>query len=174
MDINKTILIIDDDKINIASLTHFLSPFYEILMATDGIMGIEEAEKHLPDMILLDVIIPGMDGFEVITKLKSSEATKNIPVIFMSGLSSTDDEGKALVLGAVDFITKPFNELIVKTRIKTQLRNAEYIRIIESLCKLLQIKQDAADSSIEDEEMEDISSLNDLVADVRKMLSSLK
>ena len=173
MDINKKILIIDDDKFNLLSLTHFLSPLYEIITATDGVLGIEEAKKHQPDMILLDIIIPGMDGFEVIGKLKKSEATKSIPVIFMSGLSSPSDEGKALVLGAVDFITKPFNESIVRARIKTHLKNAEYIRIIEGLCKLLQVKQDAADSNDEDE-LEDMSTLIDLVDDIKKMLSSVK
>ena len=133
----KKILIIDDEKINIMALAHFLKPQFEITIATDGLSGLEAAKKHLPDVILLDIIMPDMSGFDVIKSLKESEATKNIPVIFITGLNNTEDEEKGLSLGAGDFITKPFNKPIVKARIETQIKLVEYLREIETLKKQL-------------------------------------
>jgi PleD family two-component response regulator len=132
---NKKVLIIDDEKINIMALAHFLKPQYEITVAIDGPSGIEAAEKHSPDIILLDIIMPDMDGFDVITKLKESETTKDIPVIFITGLNSAKDEEKGLALGAVDFIAKPFNKPIVKARVEAQLRMIDYMQTIEELKK---------------------------------------
>jgi len=134
MDSHKKILIIDDEKMNIMALAHFLKPKYEIIVATDGISGLEAAEKHIPDIILLDIIMPDMSGFEVLIKLKDSTATMNIPVIFLTGLNNVADEEKGLSLGAVDYMTKPFNQTIVKARIKTHLNMADYVRTIEKLC----------------------------------------
>jgi len=127
----KKILIIDDEKLNIIALAHFLKPDYEIIVATDGTSGIETAEKHIPDLILLDIIMPEVTGYDVIKKLKENEATMNIPVIFISGLNCNEDEEKGLLLGAADFIPKPFNKSIVKKRIETQLKLAEYYKILE-------------------------------------------
>jgi len=125
---NKKILIIDDEKMNIMALAHFLKSQYEIVIAGDGQSGLEAAEKHIPDLILLDIIMPEMNGFEVISKLKKSETTKNIPVIFISALDEEGDDEKGLSLGAVDFITKPFSKAIIDLRIKTQLKLIEYER----------------------------------------------
>jgi len=133
---SKRILIIDDEKINIMALAHFLKPQYEIIVATDGTTGLETAEKHRPDLILLDVIMPDMNGFDVLLKLKDSAVTMNIPVIFLTGLSNVDDEERGLALGAVDYIIKPFNKTIVKERIKTHIKMADYIQKIEKLCML--------------------------------------
>jgi len=80
--------------------------------------------------------MPDMNGFDVLIKLKDSAITMNIPVIFLTGLSNAGDEEKGLTLGAVDYITKPFNQSVVKARIKTQLKMIEYIRTIEKLCML--------------------------------------
>jgi len=137
MNETKKVLIIDDEKINIMALAHFLKPDYEITVAIDGHSGIDAAERQSPDIILLDIIMPEMDGFEVIEQLKESQKTKDIPVIFITGLSNTKDEEKGLSLGAVDFITKPFNKPIVKARIETQLKILDYIQIIEDLKKKL-------------------------------------
>ena len=133
----KKILIIDDEKMNIIALAHFLKPQFEITVAVDGPSGLEAAEKHVPDIILLDVMMPGMNGFDVIVRLKESETTKNIPVIFITGLNNAEDEEKGLSLGAVDFITKPFSKPIVKARIETQLTILDYLSTIEDLKKRL-------------------------------------
>jgi len=132
----KKILIVDDEKMNIIALAHFLKPQYEVIIAVDGASALEAAEKHMPDLILLDIIMPDMNGFEVLIKLKDSATTMNIPVIFITGLSNAGDEEKGLSLGAVDYIAKPFNQSVVKARIKTQIKMIDYIRTIEKLCML--------------------------------------
>jgi diguanylate cyclase (GGDEF)-like protein len=133
---DKKILIVDDEKMNIIALAYFLKPQYEVIVAVDGASALEAAEKHIPDLILLDIIMPDMNGFDVLVKLKNSAATMNIPVIFLTGLSDAGDEEKGLSLGAVDYITKPFNQSVVYARIKTHLKMVDYIRTIEKLCML--------------------------------------
>ena len=137
----KKILIVDDEKMNILALAHYLKEQYEIIVATDGETGLEAAEKHLPDLILLDIIMPEMNGYDVIQKLKCSEVTRNIPVIFITGLNSQENEEKGLELGAIDFIIKPFSKVIVKTRVQTQFKLIEYEKTIENLKKLLAEKE---------------------------------
>jgi len=133
---SKKILIVDDEKMNIIALAHFLKQQYEIIVAVDGASALEAAEKHVPDIILLDVLMPDMNGFDVLVRLKDSAATMHIPVIFITGLSGAGDEARGLSLGAVDYITKPFNKSIVKARIKTHLKMSEYVHTIERLCML--------------------------------------
>jgi len=108
----KKILIIDDDKVNVISLANILKNQFKVIVAKDGLLGITAAEKHLPDLILLDVIMPDMTGYDVINKLKESEVTKNIPVIFITGLTNVDEN-----TGAADIISKPFNESVIKEKI---------------------------------------------------------
>lgn len=127
------ILIVDDERANILSLAQILKPTYDVIVAIDGKSALEAAEKHTPDLILLDVIMPDMDGFEVLVTLKSSDLTRSIPVIFITGLASTEDEEKGFFLGAVDYITKPFKGSIVKARVKTHLQMLGYIRAIEQM-----------------------------------------
>ena len=115
----KKILVIDDDKVNIIALAHFLKPQYKVILAKDGESGITAAEKHTPDLILLDVIMPDMSGFEVITRFKESGITKNIPVIFITGLNDIENIDKCLSLGAIDVIFKPFNESVIKEKISS-------------------------------------------------------
>jgi len=133
---NKKILIVDDEKMNLISLAHFLKQEYEIIVATSGASALSEAEEQMPDMILLDIVMPKMSGFDVLSRLKDSSKTMNIPVIFITGLNNDEDEEKGLSLGAVDYITKPFNQNLVNARIKTHLRMSDYIRTIEKLCML--------------------------------------
>lgn len=127
------VLIVDDQVINIMALANILKPEYEVIIAADGMTAIEAAEKHIPGIVLLDIMMPEVDGFEVLIHLKESETTKNIPVIFITGLDATEDEEKGFMLGAVDYITKPFHSTIVKARVKTHLKMAEYISAIERL-----------------------------------------
>ena len=149
---NKKVLIIDDEKMNIMTMAHFLKPQYDVIVAIDGAAGLEAARKQLPDLILLDIIMPHMSGFDVIEKLKEAKDTSKIPVIFISGLNNSADEAKGLELGAVDYILKPFNQAVVKAKIKSHLHVAEYERVIAELCKLLGVSApdelDSADQFI--------------------------
>ena len=120
-----SILIIDDEKANIITLTHMLSPEYTIYAAKDGKGGIELANEFLPDVILLDILMPDIDGYDAIAALKNSDSTREIPVIFITGLTKSSDEEKGLALGASDYITKPFSSAVVKLRIKNQIKILE-------------------------------------------------
>ena len=128
-----TILITDDTKANLEILSSILSPFYNILISRNGIRAIELAKDHKPDLILLDVLMPEMSGFEVITKLKESDVTDKIPVIFITGLAGAEDEERGFFLGAVDYIAKPFNKSIVKARVNTHIRIIDQMRTIERI-----------------------------------------
>jgi diguanylate cyclase (GGDEF)-like protein len=130
------ILVVDDEVNNIDALCRILTPAYEVIVAKNGQSAIEKAERHVPDLILLDVIMPDMTGFDVITMLKDSDTTRKIPVIFITGLDNIEDEERGLLLGAVDYIAKPFNISIVKARVKTNLQIVEYIKTIEEMCKI--------------------------------------
>ncbi|MCL2077256.1 MAG: diguanylate cyclase [Oscillospiraceae bacterium] len=133
-ELNKySILVVDDESSNITALNAILSPEYTVYAAKNGQSAINAAEKHLPDIILLDILMPEMDGYSVIETLKSSSITKKIPVIFITGLSDTDDEEKGLTLGAADYISKPFSPVIVKLRIRNQIMMLDQLRTIERL-----------------------------------------
>jgi diguanylate cyclase (GGDEF)-like protein len=128
-----SILIVDDDKLNLKVLTNILHAEYTIYTAKDGQAALEMAEEYSPDLILLDIIMPGMDGYEVLAVLKKSEKLRETPVIFITGLDSTADEEKGLTMGAVDYISKPFNPVITTLRVRHQIRIVNQIRIIERL-----------------------------------------
>ncbi len=116
------ILVVDDDRLNINTLIELLGDQYEIVVAINGAMGIAAAEKTQPQLILLDITMPDMNGYEVLEVLKSREATGEIPVIFITGLDSAEDEAKGLNLGAADYISKPFQSTVVTARVGTQIR----------------------------------------------------
>ena len=119
-----SVLIIDDEPANIVALRQILSSQYAIYGATDGQTGITAAREKSPDIILLDILMPGMDGYEVLSILKDTEKTRDIPVVFITGLGSKDAEEKGLNLGAEDYILKPFSSAIVKLRIRNILKIA--------------------------------------------------
>ena len=134
MEPNKhSILIVDDESTNLIALTHILSPDYTVRSAVNGHDAVNTAEKFLPDVILLDILLPDIDGFTVISMLKNSNKTKNIPVIFITGLDSRDDEEKGLALGAADYITKPFSSAIVKLRVRNQIKILEQLQLIQHI-----------------------------------------
>lgn len=122
MDDRLNILIVDDMKVNLAKINVILSKEYAISMATNGREALEIVLRHPPDLILLDIIMPEMDGYEVCRRLKADETTRDIPVIFISSLDETCDEEKGLDLGAVDYITKPISPPIVKARVRNHLQ----------------------------------------------------
>ena len=134
-----SLLIIDDEKSNVLTLTHILSPEYNIHVARDGQSAIEVANEYLPDVILLDILMPGVDGYDVITALKNSERTRATPVIFISGLDDAVDEEKGLSLGAADYISKPYSPAIVKLRVRNQIELRNYIKLIERLSSIDQL-----------------------------------
>lgn len=118
----ETILIVDDIPTNLEVLFNFLSESgYRILVAEDGESAIAKAKYALPDLILLDILMPGLDGFTTCRRLKAEQQTAEIPVIFMTALTETVDKIKGFNLGAVDYITKPFQQEEVLARVKTQL-----------------------------------------------------
>lgn len=111
------ILLIDDTPAILHVLNNILKDDYGILVAKSGEQGIISAKKFLPDLILLDVLMPGLSGYEVLEMLKSDETTKSIPVVLISGMDSDEDELKGYELGAADYIKKPFVGAIVKYRV---------------------------------------------------------
>jgi len=128
-----SILIVDDEKANIIALSHILSPTYDIYTSRNGPDAIEIAIEYEPSMILLDILMPGMDGYMVIEELKSNETTREIPVIFISGLDNAEDEKRGLSLGAADYISKPFNSAVVELRVLNQIKIVNQIRLINKL-----------------------------------------
>jgi signal transduction histidine kinase/FixJ family two-component response regulator len=120
-----TILIVDDEKLNIMVLTDILSDEYKVLVVRDSREAFETICKNLPDVVLLDVVMPHKDGYEVISELKKSPKTLDIPVIFITGLDNIQAEEKGLALGAADYISKPFHSAIVRLRVKNQLNLLE-------------------------------------------------
>lgn len=115
------ILIVDDNLINIEILNAVLEDEYDIIFATTGRQALDLAKKYQPDLILLDVIMPGMDGYDVCEYLKIDKKTANIPVIFITGLSDMEAEIKGLQVGAIDYVTKPINPPVVQMRVHNHI-----------------------------------------------------
>jgi len=118
----ETILIVDDSQDNLKILTRMLEDDYNVILAQSGYEALSKAaDKPRPGLILLDIMMPDMDGYDVLRNLKEDAQTMRIPVIFISALGRTDDEARGLELGAVDYIAKPFSMPVIKARIKTHL-----------------------------------------------------
>ncbi|MBW2450338.1 MAG: SpoIIE family protein phosphatase [Deltaproteobacteria bacterium] len=130
---NMRVMVVDDTEANIDILLETLADDYKVVVATDGESALEDIEKSPPDLILLDIMMPGMDGYEVCQKLKNSEITRNIPVIFLTALKEEGDEARGLGLGAVDYITKPFNPELVKARVRNHLDLKRHQNHLEEL-----------------------------------------
>ncbi|MBF0102658.1 MAG: PleD family two-component system response regulator [Desulfobacterales bacterium] len=130
------ILVVDDSEENIDILVSLFQKDYMITAAINGKKALEIASKRPPDLILLDIMMPEMNGYEVCHKLKGNDITKNIPVIFITALSDTLDEAKAFNLGAVDYITKPFQPVITKARVRTHIELKNKTDMLETLVSL--------------------------------------
>ena len=127
----KRILIVDDESVNIKILKQILSLDYNVSAAMDGPDAIETAEEIIPDLILLDVVMPEMDGYTVISKLKNNEVTRHIPVVFLTAMISPGDETKGFNLGASDYIFKPFSADLLLRRVEMNLKLVEYEKLLE-------------------------------------------
>ena len=127
------VLVVDDEISNIITLSDILEQEYDISVLRDSRDVLETVKSDMPDVILLDIIMPDMNGYEVITALKQTKTTKEIPVIFITGLDDLKAEEKGLALGAADYITKPFHAPIVKLRVHNQIKMLEQLRTIERL-----------------------------------------
>ncbi|OKY74338.1 MAG: hypothetical protein BM485_13830 [Desulfobulbaceae bacterium DB1] len=132
----QVVLIVDDEPINIKMLAQALRANYEVVVATNGPDALERAaDMPRPDLILLDVMMPEMDGYEVCRKAKAQSAIQDIPIIFLTARIDDRDETKALEMGAVDYIRKPFNLSIVQARVKTHLDLKRHRDFIEMLLR---------------------------------------
>ena len=131
--IKPSILIVDDEPSSLRILNQILYADYEIIMAKSGGEALELADSECPDVILLDVVMGDMSGYDVLKRLQENPRTSLTPVIFITGLSSAEEEEKGLILGASDYITKPFLDVVVRARVKTQINNIRQRREIELL-----------------------------------------
>jgi len=128
-----TILVVDDSRVGLMHLVQILQDDYILHTAASGVEAVQVAKATMPDLILLDVVMPQMDGYEAITILKNSLETREIPVIFITSLGQDGNEEKGLALGAVDYISKPYNPAIVKLRVNSQLRIVNQMKKITEL-----------------------------------------
>ena len=125
-----TVLLIDDELVNIKILSDILKGEYEVIFATSGEEGVHRAVESIPDIILLDVMMPGMDGYAVCSRLQQDARTAGIPVVYVTALGSTAQEVKGLNTGAIDYITKPINGEIVKARVRNHLKFRRVVKAV--------------------------------------------
>jgi two-component system cell cycle response regulator DivK len=117
----KKILIVEDVELNVDLLTQLLEDEYELIVAGDGAQGVALAEQEHPDLILMDISLPGMDGYEATRRMKANDGLKHIPVIGLSAHAMSGDADKALAVGCDDYLTKPVNEELLFAKLKTFL-----------------------------------------------------
>jgi signal transduction histidine kinase len=173
------ILVVDDNPTNLKVLCGAIAASgWEILVATDGESAIEQAEYAHPDLILLDIMMPGIDGFETCQRLKANPDTHDIPILFMTALSDTVDKVKGLSIGAVDYITKPFQTEEVLARVnvhlklryltkKLEIQNQELeLRVEERTSELADTVEKLKKSQLQTVKNEKMSSLGELVAGI--------
>ncbi|HUJ77241.1 MAG TPA: response regulator transcription factor [bacterium] len=117
----KTILVVDDEQENRASLKDLLSDEYQVCLARDGVEALRAVEEQVPDLVLLDILMPRMDGLQTCLRLRQQGATRGLPIIFLTSKNQPETEAFGLELGADDFIPKPFNKEVLKARIRRRL-----------------------------------------------------
>ncbi|CAM2069606.1 Diguanylate cyclase [Sulfidibacter corallicola] len=130
------VMIVDDIPANIKILGQAIRGIYDVSVATNGLQALQLALEQPPDLILLDILMPDMDGYETCRRLKSDQRTRDIPIIFVTSKDEMEDETLGLELGAVDYITKPFHLPIVLARVKTHLRLKKQSDLLETLASL--------------------------------------
>ena len=133
-----TVLIVDDEPVNLQVLREILHKNYRLLFARDGHKALELAASERPDLILLDVMMPGLTGFDTCKQLKQQSQTQHIPVIFVTALSEESDESKGFDCGGVDYITKPVSPAIVRARVRTHLSLVHMDELRETRLQIVQ------------------------------------
>lgn len=169
---NQTILVVDDTPANLSSLTDYLKgQGYKTLIASTGAIALERAKYARPDLILLDVLMPGIDGFETCRRLKADAATRDIPVIFMTALTSTENKVKGFDAGGVDYVTKPIQHEEILARVSTHLRLRDLTKHLEAQAAEIQ----ALNARLNAENIEVKAELRDAqrLADIGKITTSL-
>lgn len=121
VDVRQKVLIVDDDPLNVEILRSLLMDDYDVMVAHNGADAIATAERGSPDLVLLDIIMPNMDGYEVFARLKQVEHLKDVPVLFITILNEAECEAKGLGMGAHDYVIKPFNPTLVRLRVKNHI-----------------------------------------------------
>lgn len=157
------VLIVDDTKTNIQLLAEVLRPDYKVMAANSAEKGLLSALNNNPDIILLDIMMPGMDGYELCERLKTDERTKDTPVVFITAKNEEKDETKGFEVGAVDYITKPFSVPIVKQRVETHVKLKQYRDELENSLerKLAGLRRSrAVQRSLNTEELPFVRGLN--------------
>lgn len=129
----QTVLIVDDTPANIQLLSEILGEEYEVIFATNGEDALMLSRQQHPDLVLLDVMMPVMDGYQVCARLKADPETREIPVIFVTALCQEDDEVRGLELGAIDYITKPISPQVARARVKNHLEVKRYRDLLEHM-----------------------------------------
>ncbi len=127
------LLVVDDEPGNIRILSNILAEDYALSAATNAEQALALAKNQLPDLILLDMVMPDMDGLAVCEALKAMDETSDIPVIFVTSMDDPENEERGLLAGAVDYIRKPISPPIVKARVKIHIQNLLTVRFLESL-----------------------------------------
>lgn len=155
MELQKTILAVDDTPSNINVVKGVLSSQYSIMAATNGPLALKILEMHQPDLVLLDIMMPEMDGYEVCEKIKANPKTRDIPVIFLTAKSDPHDEAKGLSIGAIDYITKPISPAILKARVHNHLQLQEAKNQLAAQNKTLE--QKVVERTRMLEEMQDVA-----------------
>src|SRR5690606_10382493 len=140
-----TLLLVDDEASNLQVLRHTLQQDYRLLFAKDGPTALELVKRDRPNLILLDVMMPGMSGHHVCRTIKQDAATSAIPIIFVTALADTENEHLGLELGAVDYITKPFNPHIVRARVRTHLRLVSVDEVLQTRLEIVRCLGKAAE-----------------------------
>ncbi len=120
------ILIVDDAKTNIDILVQALRDEYKLSVAVDGAAALRSVEKSPPDLVLLDIVMPGLDGYEVCRRLRAQESTRELPIMFLSSLEDVKDKTRGFEVGGNDYLTKPFEVLEVKARVRSLLKAKAY------------------------------------------------
>lgn len=133
-----TLLLVDDEPVNLRVLKQLLGNDYQLVFAKNGEEALKLAENRLPNLILLDVMMPGLTGFEVCRRLKQKKQTRAIPIIFVTALNDEHDEAEGFEAGAVDYIIKPISSAIVKARVKTHLSLVQADELLDSRLQVVQ------------------------------------
>ena len=172
---NGFILIVDDNSTNLSVLSHALKQVgLKVRMAMDGATALNIAQQQSPELILLDIQMPGIDGFETCTRLKANPLTQAIPVIFTTALADTDSKIKGLSLGAVDYITKPFEQQEVIARVNVQLQLRQLHKTLEERNAQLENWTDVLEQRVAERTAELSQTLQDLQQSQQQLIQSGK